>query len=58
MPEDENYVEIQTVDHDVVFILAYHLDSGTQRGEAHKFYFNQGFTITSYHFSEQLQNGV
>ena len=38
--------------------LAYHLDSGTQRGEAHKFYFNQGFTITSYHFSEQLQNGV
>ncbi len=38
--------------------LAYHLDSGTQRGEAHKFYFNQGFTITSYHFSEQLQNGA
>ena len=36
---------------------AYHLDSGTQRGQAHKFYFNQGFTITSYHFSEQLQNG-
>ena len=34
--------------------LAYHLDSGAQRGEAHKFYFNQGFTITSYHFSEQL----
>ena len=36
---------------------AYHLDSGTQRGQAHKFYFNQGFTITSYHFSEQLING-
>ena len=36
---------------------SYHLDSGTQRGQAHKFYFNQGFTITSYHFSEQLHNG-
>ena len=34
----------------------YHLDSGTQRGEAHKFYFKQGFTIASYHFSEQLNN--
>ena len=33
-----------------------HLDSGTHRGEAHKFYFNQGFTIASYHFSEQLKN--
>ncbi len=37
---------------------AYHLDSGTQRGQAHKFYFNQGFTVTSYHFSEQLEDGV
>jgi len=36
---------------------AYHLDSGTQRGQAHKFYFNQGFTISSYHFSEQLTDG-
>lgn len=36
---------------------AYHLDSGTQRGRAHKFYFGQGFTITSYHFSEQLVDG-
>lgn len=35
----------------------YHLDSGTQRGRAHKFYFNQGFTVSSYHFSEDLQNG-
>ena len=34
----------------------YHLDSGTHRGEAHKFYFKQGFTIASYHFSEQLDN--
>lgn len=37
---------------------AYHLDSGTQRGRAHKFYFDQGFTITSYHFSEQLIDGA
>jgi GNAT superfamily N-acetyltransferase len=34
----------------------YHLDSGTHRGEAHKFYFKQGFTIASYHFSEQLSD--
>ena len=32
----------------------YHLDSGTHRDEAHKFYFRQGFTIASYHFSEVL----
>ena len=32
----------------------YHLDSGTQRKDAHKFYFRQGFTIASFHFSEQL----
>ena len=31
-----------------------HLDSGTQRGRAHKFYFQEGFTIASYHFSEKL----
>jgi len=31
-----------------------HLDSGTHRGRAHKFYFEQGFTIASYHFSEKL----
>lgn len=31
-----------------------HLDSGTHRGRAHKFYFEQGMTIASYHFSEQL----
>ena len=31
-----------------------HLDSGTHRGRAHKFYFEQGFTIASYHFSEEL----
>ncbi len=32
-----------------------HLDSGTHRGEAHKFYFSQGFTIASYHFREKLK---
>lgn len=32
-----------------------HLDSGTHRGRAHKFYFAQGFTIASYHFSEKLE---
>lgn len=31
-----------------------HLDSGTHRGRAHKFYFDQGFTIASYHFSQEL----
>ena len=34
----------------------YHLDSGTQRHEAHKFYFRQGFKIASYHFGEKLEN--
>ena len=29
------------------------LDSGTHRGRAHRFYFAQGFTIASYHFSKQ-----
>jgi len=37
---------------------SYHLDSGTARGQAHKFYFNQGFTISAYHFSEQLIDGA
>lgn len=32
----------------------FHLDSGTHRGRAHKFYFRHGFTIASYHFSEEL----
>ncbi|UVW35257.1 GNAT family N-acetyltransferase [SAR92 clade bacterium H455] len=31
-----------------------HLDSGTHRGRAHKFYFQEGFTIASYHFSQEL----
>ena len=32
-----------------------HLDSGTHRDRAHKFYFDQGFTIASYHFSQALR---
>jgi len=34
----------------------FHLDSGTQRYQAHKFYFAQGLSIASYHFSEELKN--
>ena len=33
------------------------LDSGTHRGRSHKFYFENGMTIASYHFSEKL-NGA
>jgi GNAT superfamily N-acetyltransferase len=32
----------------------FHLDSGTQRHAAHKFYFRQGLSINYYHFSEKL----
>ena len=32
----------------------FHLDSGSHRGGAHRLYFRQGFTIASYHFSEEL----
>lgn len=32
----------------------FHLDSGTHRDQAHKFYFKQGFKIASFHFSEKL----
>ncbi|UTA49052.1 GNAT family N-acetyltransferase [Simiduia sp. 21SJ11W-1] len=34
--------------------VALHLDSGAQRDQAHKFYFAQGFTITSFHFVKSL----
>lgn len=37
---------------------SYHLDSGVARGQAHKFYFTQGLTISSYHFSEQFIAGA
>lgn len=30
------------------------LDSGTQRQQAHKFYFREGLTIPSFHFSKRL----
>jgi len=32
----------------------FHLDSGTQRDQAHKFYFREGMTISTFHFSETL----
>ena len=31
-----------------------HLDSGVQRGRAHRFYFREGMTISSYHFVKEL----
>ena len=34
----------------------FHLDSGTHRAEAHKFYFREGLSIASFHFSENLKN--
>ena len=36
----------------------FHLDSGTQRSRAHKFYFMQGLSIASYHFSENLNGNT
>lgn len=33
-----------------------HLDSGTHRHQAHKFYFKQGFSIASYHFSQSVMD--
>ena len=32
---------------------AFTLDSGVQRDQAHKFYFREGMTITSFHFSRE-----
>src|SRR5262249_24118575 len=31
------------------------LDSGAQRGQAHKFYFREGLTISSFHFHRTLR---
>ena len=31
------------------------LDSGVHRGDAHRFYFNQGFTIACFNFSKHLK---
>jgi len=33
---------------------AYDLDSGTQRTQAHKFYFREGMVVTSFHFAKKL----
>jgi hypothetical protein len=33
---------------------AYTLDSGTQRQQAHKFYFREGMVVTSFHFRKPL----
>jgi GNAT superfamily N-acetyltransferase len=32
------------------------LDSGTYREQAHKFYFREGMTITSFHFNKKTSN--
>ena len=34
----------------------YHLGSGTNRSQAHKFYFKEGFSIVAYAFCESLDN--
>jgi GNAT superfamily N-acetyltransferase len=31
------------------------LDSGTQRQQAHKFYFREGMVVTSFHFGKRLK---
>lgn len=47
-----SWLRAQAVDADCHYL---HLDSGTHRHQAHKFYFRQGLTIASYHFSEKLE---
>ena len=32
------------------------LDSGTQRQQAHKFYFREGMVVTSFHFAQSLRD--
>ena len=34
---------------------AFTLDSGTQRQQAHKFYFREGLVVTSFHFGKKLE---
>ena len=34
---------------------AFTLDSGTQRQQAHKFYFREGLVVTSFHFGKSLR---
>lgn len=35
----------------------FNLDSGTQRQQAHKFYFREGMVVTSFHFAKPLAGG-
>ena len=35
---------------------AFTLDSGVQRDQAHKFYFREGMTVTSFHFTQVLSD--
>ena len=37
---------------------SFSLDSGTQRVQAHKFYFREGMTIPSFHFSRPLKKNA
>jgi hypothetical protein len=37
-------------------IDAFTLDSGTQREQAHKFYFREGMTVTSFHFTKPISD--
>ncbi len=46
------HVEAQARERDANIVT---LDSGTQRQQAHKFYFREGFTVTSFHFSKPLK---
>lgn len=32
------------------------LDSGTQRHDAHRFYFREGYVVTSFHFGKQVND--
>jgi GNAT superfamily N-acetyltransferase len=36
----------------------FNLDSGTQRQQAHKFYFREGMVVTSFHFAKPLDAPV
>ena len=36
----------------------FNLDSGTQRQQAHKFYFREGMVVTSFHFAKPLPDAA
>lgn len=48
-----DWLRNQAKNHDCRFL---HLDSGTQRHRAHRFYLRQGMDIASFHFSEKLDS--